>query len=821
MHPGSSPERIGVSFAGATSATLASNGDLVLATALGEVRQRKPHVYQVVDGRKIDVEASHRIDGDTVAFAVGTYDRSRDLVVDPVIEWSTYLGGATSGYPYNEADDEIRTMSVGADKSVYVAGQTPSSDFPILNAVDAEPTNWEGFVSKFTPDPATGAPTLAWSTYLGGIANDNVASIVTRPDGAVYLAGSTYSSDFPILHEFQTFHVGPVLFEAFATKLQETANQVSLVWSTYLGGNGDDRGAAIDVDGAGNVYVGGMTQSVDFPTVNAFLGDQPGQDLFVTKFNPLTGANLTVAYSTYLGGSGTSELLSRMQVDSSGAVYLVGSTNSTNFPTLNPIQPRQPGKEGFLTKFRARHAPNVTLEWSSYLGGSGEDTIGGLFVTGTAVYVAGGTGSSNFPVVNGYQGDQDGSTDAFFAKVNQSVPLTLAWSSYYAGSSVDGATAIAVDRAGAVYVGGTTSSADLPMFDPAQPYQGSGDAYVARFVIGPAGGPDLAGSTMLGGTGAETTVQMALDGEAGIYLAGTTSSSDFPLLNPYSLYRGALDGFITKIHNDPVAVTIASSPQGLGFTSSGAAGCAPGSYVTPQPLGLIPIPSTACQFTFSSTYALGTGSRLTFRRWSDQYLPAVPQLTLDVDGFPSYSMTFTALYATQHQLLTAALPVGSGVVTPASGAFFDAGTTVAVAATANACFRFDRWSTNAPNGVVTMSSPQKVTATFAADGATALANVSIGSGQMVSLGGGRYRQVVTVRNNGPAVTSPRLVIANLTPFFTVLNANGSTTCSVPSGRPFVNIPLPFGIQSITLEFFRPGAATPPTYTPTVVANGQP
>ena len=814
VRPGADPAQIRVAFRGATTSTLTAEGDLRLTTTLGEMRQRKPYVYQVIDGAKKEVAAAQRIDGDTVAFSIEAYDRSRELIVDPVLEWSTYLGGGISSGQF-EGVDEIWAMSVGADKSIYVAGTTTTADFPVLNPLDDTGTFMDAFVSKFVQDPALGAPTLAWSTYLGAGANEGARGLAIRPGGAVYLVGFTSSIDFPTLFPFQPYR--PML-DAFVTRLQETGNQLSLVWSTFLGGNGSDSGAAIDVDSDNNVYVTGTTTSASFPLVRAFQGDQPDRDVFVTKLNAFTGTNLTAAYSTYLGGI-SSDLARRIKVDSSGAAYVVGETISTDFPTVNalPIQPTI--RTGFITKLRARPVPAVTLEWSTVLAG---EVYGIVVDPGGAVFVAGGSSLPSIPVINGYQTHQ-GSADAFLMRIDQTSPLTLAWSTYYGGSDDDVATDIALDRSGAIYLAGLTRSFDLPLFNPTQQLQGVVDAFVARFVVGPGGGPDLVGATLVGGTQEDgyfedLYVGLALDVDAGIYLAGTTRSPDFPGANPAD-YRRPSDGFITKLRNDPIGLTIASSPAGLAFTSLGAPGCVPGAFTTPQTLFMTPIPSTACQIVLNSTYPLGTSSRLRFRQWSDAFLPAVPRLTFDVPDFPTESLSFTALYTTQHQLLTSIKPTDAGSVTPASGQFFDQGTTVQLSATPAACFAFSAWSPNAPNGLVTMAAPQQVGALFAANSARAL-NVTIVPGPMTNIGLGRYRQTLTIRNNGPAVTDARLVINSLTTGFDVLNANGTTTCS-SSGRPFVNIPPPFGQQAVTLDFFRVGATVPPTYLPSVVANGQP
>jgi len=321
-----------------------------------------------------------------------------------------------------------------------------------------------------------------------------------------------------------------------------------LIYSTYLGGSGNDNGNSIAVDSIGNVYITGSTNSTNFPTVNPLQPTNAGgsNDAFVAKINPSGSA---LVYSTYLGGSGNDRGFG-IAVDSAGDAYVTGSTNSFNFPTMNPFQP---GYGGVSDAFVAELNPTGSaLVYSTYLGGGGSD--GGFSIAVDSLgnaYVAGSAGA-NFPLVGQpFQGVFGGILDAFVAKINPS-GSGMAYSTYLGGSGDDFATGIAVDSAGNVYVTGLTGSPSnskhFPTKNPLQPYFGGGayDAFVAE--LNPSGSA-LVYSTYLGGSGDEYGFGIAVDSAGNAYVTGYTTSTNFPTMHPLQPANGgSYDAFVAKIN---------------------------------------------------------------------------------------------------------------------------------------------------------------------------------------------------------------------------------------------------------------------------------
>ena len=541
--PGSDPRSVGLRFDGADKVELDEGGDLLLTLGESVVRQSKPLVYQEVAGARREVEGGYAVGEDgRVGFRVGEYDRGLPLVIDPILVYSTYLGGSGT-----EDGNDIRVDSAG---NAYVCGQTSSTNFPTANAI--QPTfggatfegGRDGFVTKINA-AGTG---FVYSTYLGGSGDDRCNKIAVDSAGNAYLAGETTSStNFPRANAFQaTFGGG--LSDAFVTKLNATGS--ALVYSTYLGGSIFDAGSGIAVDSAGNAYVTGRTTSANFPTANAIQSTQASQfaDAFVTKLNA-TGSALV--YSTYLGGSGGEAFDAgfSIAVDSAGAAYVTGQTTSTNFLRVNAIQNTFgggfPDGDAFVTKV---NAAGTAFDYSTYLGG-GDNDIGFEIVTdsGGNAYVAGVTRSANFPRANAFQSVLNGVSDAFVTKLN-ATGSALVYSTYFGGNGDDSANGIAVDADGNAYLAVGTSSTDLPTVNPIQAASGGGiDAFVAQFN---AAGSALLFSTYLGGSGLDAALSIALDTGRAMYLAGRTTSTNFPTVNPVqSANGGGQDAFVAKIAN--------------------------------------------------------------------------------------------------------------------------------------------------------------------------------------------------------------------------------------------------------------------------------
>ncbi len=543
--PGADPRRIAFDVRGAKRVSWDEHGDLVLKMEVGEgeIRLPKPVVYQKKEnGARQQIAARYAITGtNRVGFEVADYDASRPLYIDPLV-YSTYLGGSSTDLGYGIAVD-----SAG---NAYVTGYTYSADFPTKDPLHAAYSGAaDVFVSKLN---AAGA--LVYSTYLGGAANDYGSAIVVDSAGNAYVTGSTNSVGFPTVNALQPTNAGG--FDAFVSKISPTGS--ALVYSTYLGGSGIDQGYGIAVDSAGNAYVTGITNSTDFPTENPLQpANAGGYDAFVFKISP-TGSALV--FSTYLGGGGLDEGTG-IAVDNAGNAYIIGSTSSTNFPTMNALQPANGGPNAaFVTKL---NSGGTALVYSTYLGGSGYDSGGGIAVDGAGnTYVAGQTSSADFPTKNPLQPAYAGSGDAFVTKLN-SGGTALVYSTYLGGSGNDYSRSITVDNSGNAYVTGLTCSTDFPTKNPVQAkYRGGtgqncGDAFVSE--LNPAGSA-LFYSTYLGGRGIDQGSAIAADSAGNAYVTGYTDSTSFPTRNPLqAAYGGNYDAFVAKIDTRVVTTTTLSS----------------------------------------------------------------------------------------------------------------------------------------------------------------------------------------------------------------------------------------------------------------------
>ena len=538
--PGADYQQIVLSFEGADKVEVdARSGDLLLHIGNSTIRQQKAMVYQEVDGERRAVEGGYIIKGDgRVGFAVGVYDAQRPLIIDPVLAYSTYLGGSD--------DDRAFGIAVDSGGNAYVTGRTFSTNFPTANAIqEANGGSEDAFVTKLN---AAGSA-LVYSTYLGGSSKDIGNGIAVDSAGNAYLIGQTDSTDFPTANAIQGANGGGQ--DAFVAKLNPSGS--ALVYSTYLGGSSDDFGVGIAEDSAGNAYATGLTTSTDFPTANAI---QPakgsGEDIFVTKLNPPGSA---LVYSTYLddgsslhGTSGNDEGLA-IAVDSAGAAYLTGVTDWLHAT-----------KDVFVMKV---NAPGSALDYTLVLSGNGTD-----FGTGIAVdsegnaYVTGLTTSINFPTANAIQtvkgGGDDGGEDAFVTKLNAS-GTALVYSTYLGGSSGDHAFGIAVDSAGNAYVTGVTNSTDFPTANAIQAANGgSSDAFVTKLN---ASGSALLYSTYLGGSSGDQGFSIALDSAGNAYVTGQTDSNDFPLTT--DSFQPSMDvgggAFISKLGDYSIAGRVIDS----------------------------------------------------------------------------------------------------------------------------------------------------------------------------------------------------------------------------------------------------------------------
>jgi hypothetical protein len=548
VRPGTDPDIIALSFEGAGQLTVDAQGELVLPVGGGEIRQRKPLIYQEVNGVRHEVAGSYQLkDRDTVGFELADYDASRPLVIDPVLVYSTFLS--------SRSENAGLDITVDALGNAYVTGYTLHLSFP--TTVGSFDTTHNGsrdaFVTKLNPSGSA----LVYSTFLGGFGQDIGRGIAVDITGSAFVTGLTSSTNFPAtVGSIDTTHNGG-MFDAFVTKLNPDGS--ALLYSTFLGGVEFDGGNDIAVDTSGNAYVAGHTQSDSFPTTaGAFdTTHSPNEnlDVFVTKLN---SAGSALLYSTFLGGS-NGALSPGIAVDTSGSAYVTGTTSSADFPTTIGAFDTTPDatSDVFVTKL---NQAGTALIYSTVLGDSGLESSDNIAIdTSGSVYVAGTTSSPNFPTTVGafdttYNG---GMFDAFVTKLNPA-GSALVYSTFLGGVDLDAGDGIAVDTSGSAYITGFTLSPDFPMtvdgFDTT--HNGSRDAFVTK--LNPSGSMSLVYSTFLGGSSEDEGIGIALDIFGSAYVTGLTFSPEFPT---------TVEAFDTMNNGDPDAFVVKlSTPGGLPAT---------------------------------------------------------------------------------------------------------------------------------------------------------------------------------------------------------------------------------------------------------------
>jgi uncharacterized repeat protein (TIGR01451 family) len=563
--PGADPRQIHLSIAGAQKLSVDAQGNLVLHNSAGEVQLLAPKVYQQINGqnKKISGQWSLAANG-TASFHLGRYDRTQPLIIDPVLMYSSFLGGSQK--------NTVSKITLDDSGNAFVAGYTASGDFPAaptpLATTFGTGTQSRGaFVAKIDSSGSN----LLYTTYLSGSADEEATGLAVDKSGNVYVAGNTHSIDFPTRNAFQskcaTANPAGTCSNAFLTKISPSGD--SIVFSTYLGGSGTESARGLVVDAKGSAYLAGVTSSSDFPVTagaaQAKCGGACQQSAFVAKFSQ-SGDKLV--YATYVGGSASDDAAD-LAVDSTGNAYLAGHTTSPDFPLGTPYRkscaadPASSTKACIATAFVTKIAPDgSSFAYSTYLGGSlgSKATAIAIDPQGSA-YITGSTQSPDFPVAKAFQkscgldvASGKCSIDAFLTKLTPT-GKALVYSTYLGGAGRDEASGIAVDPAGNVHIVGRTESPDFPTAKPLQAQlKGSSDAFAARF--NPAGSA-LTFSTYHGGTATESGNSIALDAKGNLYLAGETTSTDFPTQHPFqsSCAGSCTSAFITKMALPPPVPT--------------------------------------------------------------------------------------------------------------------------------------------------------------------------------------------------------------------------------------------------------------------------
>ncbi|HLP46170.1 MAG TPA: SBBP repeat-containing protein, partial [Candidatus Kapabacteria bacterium] len=476
IKPGGNPSDILFDYQQIKKSSIDQTGNLVIQTAFGEWLHKKPVGYQVINGKRVPVEIGFtKVKKEKAAhvygFKVSPYDKSHELIIDPmVIAFSTYLGGNSW---------EKLNKIVLHNGSIYATGYTDSANFPTMNAIqDTMAGSSDAFITKYSADGSS----LVYSTYLGGSSFEGAQAIDVDNNGNVYITGFTDSSDFPTVSPYQNTLAGSS--DAFITKI--SADGSSLLYSTYLGGSNADEASDIFVNSSSEIYVAGKTFSSNFPLQNALEsnfngGSNSGNlDAFITK---LSASGSSLIFSTYLGGSGDDNAKS-LDIDNYGNIYAGGCTYSSDFPVYNGYQMfigSQNYSDGFLTKITP---DGSALTFSTYLGGDSTDEISDVDTDTTGIYVTGETWSYYFPTTaNAYQTTMPGDAAAFISKFNLS-GSSLFYSSFLGGSGTTRANGIVANPDGSAYIVGSTNSSNFPQVNPVQYITIPGNivAFITRFL---------------------------------------------------------------------------------------------------------------------------------------------------------------------------------------------------------------------------------------------------------------------------------------------------------------------------------------------------
>ncbi|MEM9553614.1 MAG: SBBP repeat-containing protein [Acidobacteriota bacterium] len=515
---GADPAEIHIAYEGHDALAIAPNGDLLITTSSGAWRETAPVAYQEIDGRRVEVEAEFRLVGPSdLGFTLGRYDANHELIIDPMLRFSTFLGGDDS--------DSGTSIAVDDDGNVLVCGGTRSTNFPLENPANGMYSdNTDLFLAKLD---FTGS-VLLYSTYLGGTGRELGGDLAVDPAGNAYCVGWTASADFPTTQGVSqpTFSGGAD--DAAVVKLGPSGN---LLLSTYLGGLGDDQPEDLAVTADGRVFIVGNTDDPLFPTTMG-PSHAGSWDVFVTQLDQSFGSPLL--YSRFLGGAGYDEPMA-LALDDQDSAYVVGRTQSMGFPTT-------PGSydqiyDGTDTAFLSKLSPDgSTLVYSTFLDGisprSGHRQLAVAVDSDGQAHVAAPSEGSGFPPTpNAYDGTFDGPIDTVVMKVN-ATGTGLIYSTFFGGSSEDRPNDIAIDSHGSVYITGSTSSTRMdgfPLVDPLDDMlDGPTDAFLAR--LDP-DGKSLSFSTYLGGSDLDSARGIAL-GPTGPCLTGDTASMDFPTFPP-------------------------------------------------------------------------------------------------------------------------------------------------------------------------------------------------------------------------------------------------------------------------------------------------
>ena len=564
--PGADPARIRFRITGARS-SVDRAGDLV-----ADLIQKRPVAYQIGDhGSRIAVKARYRHNRDgSYGFALGSYDPRRELVIDPVLTFSTYFSGSDTDIAYAITHDQ--------NGLIYVAGNTLSGNFPLAGApTQAGPGgNGDVWVAQINPNVPVGDGFL-FTTYVGGSSTDNFGGLAVGPQGDIYLSGSTESTDFPLTSSaYQGSLTNAPNTNAFVVWINPS--QSVLEYSSYLGGSSLDVANGIAIDPKGRMWITGGAQSNDFPTVAAFESTFVGdQDMFVAGFDPSQSGTNSLIYSSYLGGTNW-DTGRGIAVASDGTLWIAGGTYSFDIPVVNAYQSNyHTGGDAYIAHIDPTMGSSGLL-YATYLGGGSLEEARDIVLDPSGpVIVSGYTVSSDFPVTsNAYQQTYGGNTDAFISILNpantSNPSAQLVYSTYFGGAGADVQFDMKRDSSGTLYLSGMTTSPGLPVTAGAlqSAYDGTMDVFVLRLNPAQAGAAGIDYFTYLGSDGLQVGYGVDFDSSGDVYVVGSTTGPIFDAFGgaPKTSASGKTDAFVAGFSICGFSLSLNSQQ----FTASGGTG---------------------------------------------------------------------------------------------------------------------------------------------------------------------------------------------------------------------------------------------------------
>ncbi|MBV6433564.1 MAG: hypothetical protein IANPNBLG_03742 [Bryobacteraceae bacterium] len=547
VRPGADPNRIRLAFEG-TDGVREDGGALVLKED-ADLRLHVPVVYQEDGGRRSKVEGRYSLlSRHEAGFVVGEYDPARELVIDPVLGYSTYLGVGTP--------EVARAVGVDPSGRVWAAITAASNTLPIAGDPVRGTNQGKKDVFLVCFDPSkSGDDSLVYSTYIGGTGDDEARALAIDSLGQVYVAGITNSADFPLAGPSARKGFGGS-YDSFVIRLNPAgAGGAALEFSTYFGGSKDDWVQGLALDRFGSIYMSGTTNSDDLPLSSP--ATQPnrrgGYDAWVTKISPFLDSSLV--YSTYLGGGSSDFGTAVAPAPDGNTVYFAGYTYSGDFPISGPaFQSTLKGADGFIAKVDVTKSGLDALVYVSYIGGSGLDVPQAMALDAKGgVVLAGYTLSADFPVTaRAFQSQPAGMADVFVSRLDVTLPPLeqVTFSSYLGGSQTDILQGMALDSAGHVFLSGYTFSNDFPARGALQDvFGGQVDGFLTEFDLSGTIESSVVYSTYLGGSGQDVPYGLAVDAKGVAYVSGITDSTNYPVSGgaKQTVTGGAGDAFVSQI----------------------------------------------------------------------------------------------------------------------------------------------------------------------------------------------------------------------------------------------------------------------------------